>query len=296
MSNLAAYLSAPVERVNIGTEITYRRFGRGPAVVLIHGWPLNGATYRGLVPLLAAHFTCYVPDLPGAGQTPWDPRTRDVFRDWGRLMVRFVDALGLDEVALIGHDSGGAIARLAAADLGERVKLLTLIDTEVPDHVPFLITLYTWLLRAPGASALVGRLMRSAWYRRSSLGFGKCFRDLAHLEGEFHQACVAPLIANPGAMVRTFRHFDGTIVRALSAVHRRIQAPTLLIWGEKDDFFPAERARAMGSEFRDLRGFQLLKDQALFVQDEAPELVAAPLLPLLQRLHQAPEARTQASA
>src|SRR5262245_52293837 len=47
MSNLAAYLSAPVERVNIGTEIAYRRFGRGPAIVLIHGWPLNGATWRG---------------------------------------------------------------------------------------------------------------------------------------------------------------------------------------------------------------------------------------------------------
>jgi haloalkane dehalogenase len=296
MSNLAAYLSAPLERVNIGTEITYRRFGRGPAIVLIHGWPLNGATWRGLIPLLAAHYTCYVPDLPGAGQTPWDPRTRDVFRDWGRLLARFVEALGLDEVALIGHDSGGAIARVCAAELGERVKLLTLIDTEVPDHTPFLITLYTWLLRAPGATALVGGLMRFAWYRRSPLGFGSCFRDLAHLDGEFHQACVAPLIADPGAMVRTFNHFDGSFVRSLSALHRRIQAPTLLIWGEKDAFFPAERARAMGAEFRDLCGFHLLPDQELFVQDEAPALVAAPLLPLLQRLHHGPEARAQASA
>lgn len=296
MSNLAAYLSAPVERVHIGTEISYRRFGSGPAVVLVHGWPLNGATYRGLIPLLSSHYTCYVPDLPGAGQTPWDPRTRDVFRDWGPLLARFVEALGLSQVALIGHDSGGALARVAAAELGERVKLLALIDTEVPDHTPLLITAYTWLLRMPGATRLVGQLMRYGWYRRSALGFGSCFRDPHHLDGEFHRACIEPLLANPGAMVRTFLHFDGKMVHSLSALHRRIKAPTVLIWGENDPFFPAERARAMGAEFSDLRGFHLLPGQSLFVQDEAPELVAAPLLPLLQRLHPSATPRAQASA
>jgi pimeloyl-ACP methyl ester carboxylesterase len=265
--------------------LTYRRFGKGPAIVLIHGWPLNAATYRGLVPLLSDRFTCYVPDLPGSGQTPWDPRTRDVFVDWGKLVARFVDALGLERVAIVGHDSGGALARVAAAELGDRVALLALIDTEVPDHVPGLIRVYAQLLRLPGAAGLLGMLTRMRWFRRSALGFGRCFRDLAHLDGEFHQACVEPLMANPAAMVRTFNHFDVRIVEQLRGIHRRIKAPTVLIWGEHDRFFPAAQARAMAADFHDLRGFHLLPGQALFVQDEAPELVAAPLAPLLDKLH-----------
>jgi pimeloyl-ACP methyl ester carboxylesterase len=172
---LEAFMAAPVERVNVGTELTYRRFGQGPAVVPVHGWPLNGATYRGLVRMLLQHFTCYVPDLPGSGATPWDPRTREAFADWGPLLAGFVEALGLDRVALVGHDSGGALARLAAAELGTRVALLALINTEVPGHVPLLIRAYTLALRVPGSRWLFGKLLGSRRFRRSRLGFGACF-------------------------------------------------------------------------------------------------------------------------
>jgi pimeloyl-ACP methyl ester carboxylesterase len=265
-------------------------------VVLVHGWPLNGATYRGLIPALAPHFTCYVPDLPGSGATPWDPRTREALTDWGALLVRFVDALGLDRVALVGHDSGGALARRAAAELAERVALLALIDTEIPGHTPALILLYAAMLSLPGSAGLFAKLTSYRWYRRSKLGFGACFRALDHLDGDFHQACIEPLLADPGAALRTFKHFDAKKMHALRDVHRQIKAPTVLIWGERDAFFPVEKARAMSRDFADLRGFHVLKDQALFVHDEAPELVAAQLLPWLSKLHRPGEAQARASA
>jgi pimeloyl-ACP methyl ester carboxylesterase len=293
---LEAFLSAPIERVNVGTEITYRRFGQGPAVVLVHGWPLNGATYRGLVPLLADRYTCYVPDLPGSGNTPWDPRTQEIFHDWSALLVRFVEALGLERLALVGHDSGGALARNVAAELGDRVALLTLIDTEIPGHVPGLVTLYTKLLNMPGANAIFSKLVGYRWYRRSQLGFGACFRDLAHLDGEFHLACIEPMLKDPRAAVRTFLHLDfAKVVHELAAVHRRIQAPTVLLWGERDSFFPVEKAREMSRDFSDLKGFHVLKDQGLFVQDEAPTLIANHLLPLLGRLHSSNNPQKHAS-
>jgi haloalkane dehalogenase len=286
---LEAFLAAPIERIHMGTELTYRRFGQGPAVVLVHGWPLNGATYRGLVRILQQHFTCYVPDLPGCGETPWDPRTREVFSDWGPLLVRFVEALGLSRVALVAHDSGGLIARIAAAQLGERVALLALINTEVPDHVPFLIKAYTELLRVPGSRWLFAKMLGFRWYRRTRFGFAACFHDPAHLDGDFHRACVEPLLADPSAMIRTFVHFDSQVVLQLRDIHRSIKAPTVLIWGQDDPFFPVERARAMTADFADMRGFHVLPGQSLFVHDEAPELVAAPLVSLLQRVHHASE-------
>jgi pimeloyl-ACP methyl ester carboxylesterase len=235
-----------------------------------------------------------VPDLPGSGETPWDPRTRDALLDWGELLARFVDALGLSRVALVGHDSGGAVARVAAAELGERVALLALINTEVSGHTPGVIKLYQSMLGLPGARAAFGALLGQRWYRRSRLGFGGCFRDLDHIDGDFADACLAPLLADNRGAMRALSHFDLSIADKLPAIHRRIAAPVTLVWGEKDAFFPVEHARAMLSEFHDARALHVLKGYKLFVQDEAPALVAAHIEPLLHSLHT--EERTRSTS
>src|SRR3989442_1434932 len=55
--------------------IAYRRFGKGDPLLLLHGWPLSSMTFRKLVPLLQDQFDCYVPDLPGCGQSEWSSKT-----------------------------------------------------------------------------------------------------------------------------------------------------------------------------------------------------------------------------
>ena len=61
-----------METVDVGTaQLAYRREGSGPALLLIHGWPLTGATWRKVLPRLAERFTCIVPDSPGLGDTRW---------------------------------------------------------------------------------------------------------------------------------------------------------------------------------------------------------------------------------
>lgn len=296
-TDLEFYMSAPLQTVNLGTPLTYRRFGSGPAIVFVHGWPLNGATYRGLVRRLARHFTCYVPDLPGTGQTPWDPRTRDVFRDFGRLIVRFVDALGLARVAMVAHDSGGGIARFAAAELGCRVTLLALSNTEVPSYLPPLVRLYMMLARVPGMRAIVTALMAQRWFLRGPLGFGPLFADASHAEGDFHEACVKPLLDDRMYHAMLFiRHVDPGIFAELHALHARISAPVVFAWGDADPVFPVERARAMLSGFRDVRGFHVLKGQSLLVHDESPDELQAKFEPLLLELHRATGEAARASA
>ena len=58
----------PHSYVDAGTErLAYWRFGRGPDVVLIHGWPLHSATFRRIVPAFAPQLTVHLFDLPGTG-------------------------------------------------------------------------------------------------------------------------------------------------------------------------------------------------------------------------------------
>src|SRR5262245_65898218 len=53
-------------------RLAYWRYGRGPEVVLNHGWPLHSATFRRIVPALARTFTLHLIDLPGTRTSEWE--------------------------------------------------------------------------------------------------------------------------------------------------------------------------------------------------------------------------------
>ena len=91
----------------------YRRVGTGPDVLFVHGWPVSGATFRTLLPHLVDHVTCHVIDLPGAGSSRFTDDTPLSIDQHITSVRRVVDLLGLDDVAVVGHDSGGMIARHA---------------------------------------------------------------------------------------------------------------------------------------------------------------------------------------
>ena len=93
--------------------MAYRRVGNGPDVLFVHGWPVSGATFRTLLPQLVDHVTCHVIDLPSAGSSRFDAGTKLSIHQHIESVRRVVDHLGLDDVALVGHDSGGLISRHA---------------------------------------------------------------------------------------------------------------------------------------------------------------------------------------
>ena len=279
---LQQWRAAPAQWVELGgTKMVYRKFGSGPAVVMVHGWPLSGVTWRGLVQRLQRDFTCYVPDLPGAGDSPWDPTTREAFHDFGVLVHRFVDALELDEFALVGHDSGGTMARIAAARARGRVTALALTNTEVPGHDPKLVRAFQILLSMPGSGWLFRTLLRSRAYRRSNLGFRGCFADLGVLEGEFHQACIEPLLRSSVGAMQLLRNVDLGVVHRLPEVHAEIDAPVLCVWGERDPFFPLPYARKMVEAWPGDVRLEVIRGKKLFVHEEAPDEVAAFVHPFL---------------
>jgi pimeloyl-ACP methyl ester carboxylesterase len=65
----------PVHHLDLGSErIAWLRVGAGPDLLLVHGWPLHGLTWDAVLPHLAPRFTCWVPDLAGAGESRSRPR------------------------------------------------------------------------------------------------------------------------------------------------------------------------------------------------------------------------------
>lgn len=283
------YRSAQVQHIEVaGLRVAYRSFGGGPTVVFLHGWPLSGVTYRALIHALQPHYRCLVPDLPGAGDTPWSPQISESMAGYAKVVRAFADALQLDRFAFIAHDSGGTVARMVAADLGARVNCLILQNTEVSNYMPPVVRALQLTAQTKYAPAVFSRLLASARYRKSKFGFGECFGDLDLIEGEFLDACLEPLRKDPAGHLAMLAKFDLDGTKHLPDLHRRISAPMHLFWGGADTFFPLSRARAMMSEFQQRGELEIVSHAKLYVHEEAAEPLARFSLPRLQAAFAAP--------
>jgi pimeloyl-ACP methyl ester carboxylesterase len=106
----------------------YLQEGTGDPVIFIHGFPETSYEWRHQFPALAASHACFAPDTRGFGQTD-KPGIRVTRHLLAQDIVNFMDALGIGQAAVVGHDWGGIIAFKLAIDWPERVTRLALLDT-----------------------------------------------------------------------------------------------------------------------------------------------------------------------
>ena len=166
-----SYLTLPsrevqidVDGVSIRTHVKVK--GKGPPLLLVHGLMTSSYSFRYVIEPLGQHFTCYVPDLPGAGQSePVDVPYTPSFL--GRFLLSLARGLGIDGCACIGNSMGGLIALVAALDAHKAkttsfARLLVLHAPAVP------LPRYRALgiaMRLPGSFALLEALVRSDPHR-----------------------------------------------------------------------------------------------------------------------------------
>jgi pimeloyl-ACP methyl ester carboxylesterase len=277
------FRQAPHEyiRADVG-EVAHRVVGSGPHVLFVHGWPLSGATFRALLPHLVDHVTCHVIDLPGAGSSRFHPGDDLTIANHVRSVVRVIDHLGLSDIAVVGHDSGGIIARHAIAG-DRRVRALGLLDTEQAARQHWKFRSFVAARRLPGFGAALGWVAGKPALRRNPFVLGDAFFDRSLLDGEFDEFFLQPLHRSPeyrAATMRLFKSFDYSMVHALADLHRRIDVPVQLVWGEHDRFFPVDWARTMVDEFSNA-SLAVIPEAGLCVHEERPAEVAAALLPVL---------------
>jgi 3-oxoadipate enol-lactonase len=109
-----------------GQPVQVREFGQGPAIVLVHGYPLDGAMWSGVARALSAHFRVLKPDLPGRGENPTTPD--------GRIggYTDFIEAIFSQLPApagLAGFSMGGYVSLALMKRDPTSVRALALVDT-----------------------------------------------------------------------------------------------------------------------------------------------------------------------
>ena len=111
--------------------LAYRELGSGPPVLLLHGWPTSSFLWRNVMPPIARANRVVALDLPGFGGSDKPQGAHYNFEFFEQAIDGFLDQLGIDAVAIAGHDLGGPVATHWALDRQERVSKFALLNTLV---------------------------------------------------------------------------------------------------------------------------------------------------------------------
>ncbi len=107
-------------------QIHYRRAGAGPAVLLLHQSPKSSREHIALMQHLMDRFTCIAPDTPGNGNSDPLPLADPDMADYGDNIAAFLDALGIDKIAVYGFHTGASVGAAFAARHPDRVHIAIL--------------------------------------------------------------------------------------------------------------------------------------------------------------------------
>ncbi len=257
------------------------RRGQGPALLLLHGWPLHNLTFRKLLPLLESHFTCYLPNALGMNAAGVPKGADFSFAAHAARVLEFADSQGLSQFALLGQDTGGTIARLVAASAPQRVTHLVLLNTEIPGHRPPFIPLFQKSSYLPGNRQIFSKLLGSHKFLKSKMRFGGSFYDLANINAEFIELFATHWTQSKTryqGLMSYLQGIDFGVVDNLTAIHAQIETPTQFIWGQDDVTFPVGLARNMAHQIPGLKGFNAIERSAFLLHEERPDAVAKVLL------------------
>ena len=259
--------------------VRYREQGPpdGPAVVFVHGFLGDGSLWDGVAERLAARgMRTFQPTWPlGAHQPAMNPAADLSPRGIARLVDAFMAELELDDVTLVGNDSGGAICQFVLDTAPERVGRLALTNCDAFDVFP--PKPFDLILKAARHPALFRAVMlgtRLTPIRHSFLAFGLL---AAHpLDPAQTRRWVEPYLSDAGVRDDVRRFTRAVDPRELSDVAtrlRRFGGPVLLCWAPRDRFFTVELARRLQAVFADATLVEV-DDARTFVPLDQPARVA----------------------
>lgn len=267
----------PAIELEAGT-IHYKETGPrdGRPVVFVHGFVMGGDLFDGLGDRLAAQgLRCFAPTWPfGAHTEPMRPGTDVTPRGGAAIIAAFLTALDLEDVVLLGNDSGGAVCQVVAVDHPERLGALVLTNCDMFDNFPpGPFKALVKAARVPGALRAMLAPMRTAAVRRSPMGFGALsHHDVDHLA----RGWVRPALTQP-AVFEDLRRFtlglQASVTQDAAARLPGFHRPVLLPWGTDDGFFPREHADRMAALLPDAR-VEAIPDSKAFSMIDQPDRLA----------------------
>jgi pimeloyl-ACP methyl ester carboxylesterase len=281
-----------LERVDLDAgPIRYRESGSGPTIVFAHGLLVDGTLWRKVTPLLDPDFRCVAPDLPLGSHREAMRADADLTPPGvARIVADFIDELELEDVTLVGNDTGGAISQLVATNRPERLGRLVLTPCDAYENFlpPFFRPLQ-YAAKVPGLLTAVMQSTRIRAVQRSPLGFGMLISPDAIDPGVL-DAWVRPYLGNPGVRRDTVKFLKSISNRyTLEAAERlrNFDRPTLIAWAPEDRFFKFKYAEKLATAIPNARLVRI-ENSRTFVSEDQPERLAEEIASFVRATAKAP--------
>src|SRR5580698_3105872 len=212
-------------------RISYAETGAGPVALFVHGVLLNKHLWRHQLAGLSDIRRCIAVDLIAHGDTEITPDQDLSVTANARMLKEFLEALNIDQVDLVGNDSGGGIAQIFAALNPERIRSLTLTDCDAHDNwPPEAFKPFLAMAAAGGLRGTLDALLSDKNVYRSAQALGPAYEHPEQLSDESIETYLRPLVRTEQRtrdLQRFLAAFDNRHTLAVEARLRRLQAPTL---------------------------------------------------------------------
>ncbi|WP_441957618.1 alpha/beta fold hydrolase [Mycolicibacterium houstonense] len=261
--------------ISAGT-IHYEEFGPtdGRPVVFVHGYLMGGQLWRQVSSRLAERgLRCIVPTWPlGAHPEPLRPGADRSIRGMAGIVADTLAALDLQDVVLVGNDTGGVVTQLVAVHHPDRIGALVLTSCDAFEHFPppilkpVIVGARSKTLFRVGAQA-----MRIPVVRR------RAFEGLAHANIDaFTREWVRTALSNP-AIIEDLRQFSLSlrteVTTAVAARLPEFDKPTLVAWSADDLLFELGDGKRLADIIPNAR-FEVIDGARTYSMVDRPDRLA----------------------
>jgi pimeloyl-ACP methyl ester carboxylesterase len=224
--------------------------GDGPVLVLLHGLMMDASLWDAVIADLSADHRCVAPTLPlGAHRHPMNADADLSLPAIARLAAELLDHLDLQDVTLVGNDTGGALVQLLMCDGAARVGRAVLASCDAFDNFPPGLTGKTLVLTGklpPSMFGLFMQQMRLRTVRRLPIAFGWLTK-----RGDVATArWIKPVLTRPEIRrdaVRALRAAAADTRFLIEAAERlpSFNHPALVVWASQDRVMPPEHGQRL---------------------------------------------------
>jgi pimeloyl-ACP methyl ester carboxylesterase len=254
--------------------IRYREAGEGKPVVFVHGYLVDHRLWDGVVDQLCDRFRCIAPDWPlAAHEVAMNPDADLSPTGVARLISDFLAKLELEDVTIVGNDSGGAISQVLVTTYPERIGRLVLTNCDTHENFPpGPFKVLPPLAKLPGGMFAIAMPFRVPAVARAAFApFAK-----TKIPNELVASWMEPAKSNSAVLRDAGKVTAGMNKRYTLAAAEKLRAsqlPIRLLWAPGDRVFPISYAERLAGEAGNA-SLVRIEDAATFVPLDQPARVA----------------------
>ncbi len=255
-------------------RIRYREAGSGKPVVFVHGYLVDGRLWDGVVDRLSDRCRCIAPDWPiGSQQIAMKPDADLTPYGIAATIASFLEALDLNDVTIVGNDSGGAMSQVLVTRHPERIGRLVLTNCDLYENFPpGIFKAMPAIAKLPGGMAILAAPFRiGALARAAFKPFSK-----KPIPADLIASWMEPGMHDPGVRHDLKKVTVGMNKRyTLEAAEklRSTELPLLLTWATGDRLFSIKSAKRLAAETPNARLVEIA-DASTFVPLDQPQRLA----------------------